>query len=348
MIRRRTSAMLTAILTAACALGIALATDAAAETSGAAAQTSSSTAPAPAKKPAAPSQKRFPSAEKAVEAFIVALRAGNTSALLGIFGSDARSLVSSGDPVADRRTRMVFLKAYEESNQLVARDRGTIILVGSDGWPFPIPLVQDRRGWRFDTRQGREEILARRIGRNETNAVQTCLAYVDAQREYYAADRAGDGILEYARKFASTPGKRDGLYWATRAGELPSPLGPLIERARAEGYRRAKGGGPTPYHGYLYRILTAQGLAAPDCAYDYIVRGHMIAGFGLVAFPARYGASGVMTFTVNQDGIVYQKDLGPSTRKVATAMKAFDPDTTWTKVEAATLVADHPTSEEQR
>jgi hypothetical protein len=217
---------------------------------------------------------------------------------------------------------------------LVPRGNAMMVHVGQDDWPFPIPLVHDRSGWRFDTRQGRQEILARRIGRNETNAVQTCLAYVDAQREYYAEDRNRDGILEYAQKFDSTPGKRDGLYWETSSGDPPSPLGPLVVSAYAAGYRRAKGGGPTPYHGYLYRILTAQGPNAADGAYDYVVRGHMIAGFGLVAFPAAYGASGVMTLIVNQDGVVYQKDLGPTTRTVATAMRTFDPDPTWTKLEA--------------
>jgi hypothetical protein len=283
-------------------------------------------------KKAAVVQQRFPTAEAAATAFVDALRAGNTAALLAVLGPDGRALLASGDPVADREARARFVKAYDDAHALVARASETIIQVGEDKWPFPIPLVEDRGGWRFDTRKGREEIVARRIGRNETHAVQTSLAYVDAQREYYALDRNGDGILEYAQKFASAPGRRDGLYWKTDPAEAPSPLGPLIQRARAEGYRRAEDG-PTPYHGYLYRILTAQGANAPDGAYSYVVRGHMIAGFGLVAFPASYGTSGVMTFIVNQDGRVYQKDLGPDTPATARAMKTFDPDSTWAKVE---------------
>jgi hypothetical protein len=167
--------------------------------------------------------------------------------------------------------------------------------------------------------------------------MQTCLAYVDAQREYYAEDRNGDGILEYAQTFASAPGKRDGLYWPTPPGQPLSPLGDLVVRARAEGYRRGASGGPTPFHGYLYRILTAQGPDAPGGEYDYIARGHMIAGFALVAFPAQYGVSGVMTFIVNHDGVVYQKDLGPGTRTIALAMRKFNPDATWTKTDVPEL-----------
>jgi hypothetical protein len=168
--------------------------------------------------------------------------------------------------------------------------------------------------------------------------MQTCLAYVDAQREYYSEDRNGDGILEYAQQFASAPGKRDGLYWPARDGEPLSPLGELVARARAEGYRRNEAG-PTPLHGYMYRILTAQGPVAPGGAYDYITRGHMIGGFALVAYPAQYGVSGVMTFIVNHDGIVYQKDLGPRTRELARAMKRYDPDKTWEKAEPVEVTA---------
>jgi len=200
--------------------------------------------------------------------------------------------------------------------------------------------VKDGSGrWFFDARQGREEIVARRIGRNEVYTMQTVLAYVDAQREYYAQDHNGNGLLEYAQHFASSvPGKRDGLYWPTQPGEPPSPLGDLVVRARAAGYRRS-GDGPTPYHGYLYRILTAQGPAAAGGAYDYVIRGHMIAGFAVVAFPAEYGASGVMTFIVNHDGIVYQKDQGPRTRSLAFAMRAFNPDGSWTKVDVPEITA---------
>ena len=303
-----------------------------------AAQAPAAQAPAPAPKPAVVPPRRFPSAEDAVQALVAALRAGDTKALLAIFGSEARPLISSGDAVSDRHSREVFLHAYDAGHKLVPNGASTVLRVGDDDWPFPIPLVKDAARWHFDPRQGRQEILARRVGRNELYTMQTCLAYVDAQREYYAKDRNGDGILEYAQQFASSPGQQDGLYWATAPGEPLSPLGDLVVRAHAAGYRRAKTG-PTPYHGYFYRILTAQGPAAPDGAYDYITRGHMIAGFALVAFPAEYGNSGVMSFIVNHDGVVYQKDLGPRTRAIASAMKTFNPDPTWTKAEITQVAA---------
>jgi hypothetical protein len=287
--------------------------------------------PATTPRPAAVSPRRFRTAGEAVQALVGALRAGDTTALLGILGSEGRTLVVSGDPVADRRSREAFVRAYDAAHTLVASGETTVLRIGDDDWPFPIPLVDDGGRWRFDAPQGREEIIARRVGRNELATIQTCLAYVDAQREYYAEDRNGDGILEYAQDFASTPGARDGLYWPARPGEPLSPLGDLVARARAEGYRRREGG-PTPYHGYLYRILTGQGPGAPDGAYEYTVRGHMIAGFALVALPAQYGVSGVMTFIVSHDGVVYQKDLGPATQNLALAMQKFDPDATWTKV----------------
>jgi hypothetical protein len=299
----------------------------------------SATATPPAPKPTVVPAKRFASAEEAEQAFVAALRSGDMKALRSILGSEGRTLVSSGDPVVDRQSREKFVQAYDTAHKLVTDGNGAVLRVGNDDWPFPVPLVQDGGRWRFDARQGKEEIIARRIGRNEVYTMETCLAYVDAQREYYAEDRNADGVLEYARQFASTPGKRDGLHWFTQPGEPPSPLGDLVVRARAEGYRRSEGGGPTPYHGYLYRILTAQGPAAPDGAYDYIARGHMIGGFALVAFPAQYGVSGVMTFIVNQDGVVYQKDLGPSTRSRAFAMRTFNPDPSWTKAEIPEIAA---------
>jgi hypothetical protein len=287
----------------------------------------------PAPKPVVVQPKRFTSPEEATQAFVAALRAGDTKALLGILGSEGRTLVTSGDPVGDRRGRERFVDAYDAGHKLVANGDTVTLQVGADDWPLPIPLVKQGERWRFDARQGRAEIIARRIGRNELYAMQTCLAIVDAQREYYAADHNNDGVLEYARQFGSAPGKRDGLYWPTQPGEPLSPLGDLVVRARAEGYRRGEGGGPTPFYGYLYRILTSQGPAAPGGEYDYVVRGHMIAGFALVAFPAQYGVSGVMTFIVNHDGVVYQKDLGPSTRSIAFAMRTFNPDGTWAKAE---------------
>ncbi|HEY7653453.1 MAG TPA: DUF2950 domain-containing protein [Methylomirabilota bacterium] len=276
---------------------------------------------------------RFPSPEAAVAALVQAVRASDGATLLGVLGPDARALIASGDEVADRQSRERFVRAYDEAHRLVEVRPGRLVLtVGTDEWPMPIPLVQDASGWWFDTSQGREEILNRRIGRNELNAVQVCLAYVDAQREYYVRDPDGDTLLQYAQRFRSTPGKRDGLYWEAPPGEPPSPLGVLVARAEAEGYPVKRPAGPRiPYWGYYYRIVKAQGAHAAGGAYDYLVRGQMIGGFALVAYPAEYGASGVMTFIVNHDGIVYQKDLGPNTSATARAVTRFDPDPTWSR-----------------
>ncbi len=276
---------------------------------------------------------RFPSPDAAVVALVQAVRASDTATLLRILGPDARALIASGDEVADRQSRERFVRAYDEAHRLAEVDPGTRVLtVGKDEWPMPIPLVQDPAGWWFDTARGREEILNRRIGRNELNAVQVCLAYVDAQREYYVRDPDGDALLQYAQRFRSTSGKRDGLYWDAPPDEPASPLGALVARAEAEGYlAKRPGGARIPYWGYYYRIVKAQGPHAPGGAYDYVVRGSMIGGFALVAYPAEYGASGVMTFIVNHDGIVYQKDLGPSTAATARALTHFDPDPTWSR-----------------
>jgi len=304
-------------------------------TPSAAAPKPEASAPAPAAKPAAVAAKRFASPEEATQALVAALRSGDTKELVTVLGSEGRGLVISGDAVVDKQSREKFLKSYDAANRLIPYGDHTVLQVGDDNWPFPIPLIPDGKRWWFDARRGREELIARRIGRNELYTIETCLAYVDAQREYYEVDHAGDGILEYAQKFGSTPGKRDGLFWETKPGEPLSPLGDLVARARAEGYKRAKSG-PTPYHGYLYRILTSQGPAASDGAYDYVVRGHMMGGFALVAFPAQYGVSGIMTFIVNQDGVVHQKDLGSNTHALGMAMKKYNPDSTWTKVEPVT------------
>jgi hypothetical protein len=279
-------------------------------------------------------QRHFSSPEEAATALVAAFRGGDRTAVLAILGAGAEPLVFSGDAVADRRTRERFVQDYEEAGRVVTGgdDRATLT-IGQDEWPFPIPLVKDAGGWRFDTAAGKEEILNRRIGRNELNAIQVCLAYVDAQREYYLRDADGDSLLQYAQKFASSKGKRDGLYWQTKPGETPSPLGPLLARARGDGYSpRQPGGAPVPYWGYYYRILKAQGPDAPGGAYDYVARGNMFGGFALVAFPARHGSSGVMTFIVNHDGVVYQKDLGANTTALARAMTRFNPDATWKKV----------------
>src|SRR5687767_2445192 len=210
--------------------------------------------PPAAAKPSAPAAavvqpRQFSSAEEAVQAFVTALRADDTKALVSILGSGGRTLISSGDPVEDRQTRARFLQSYDAAHRLVAAGNAMTLRIGEDDWPFPVPLVEERERWRFDVRQGREEIIARRVGRNELNTMQTCLAYVDAQREYYAEDRDGDGILEYAQQFASAAGKRDGLYWPSPPGEPPSPLGDLVVAAQAKGYRLAgANASPMPFH----------------------------------------------------------------------------------------------------
>ena len=281
---------------------------------------------------AQPKQKTFETPKAAVEALVKALRDNNEKKLLTIFGPGSAALISSGDEVDDREGREKFLLRYGEKNRMeTAGDKKVILHVGSNDWPFPIPLVKTGESWRFDTRQGKEEILSRRIGENELGAIQTCLAIVDAQREYAAMDRGGDGLLEYAQKFYSARGKMDGLYWEVRPGEKPNPLGRLVAKAQSEGYR--KGEKPAPYNGYYFRILTAQDTSAKGGSYSYLVKGKMVGGFALVAYPASYGVSGVKTFIVNHEGVVYEKDLGPKTAKRAKSMKAFNPDKTWEKAE---------------
>jgi hypothetical protein len=280
-------------------------------------------------------QKEFKSPEEAVKSLVDAVRTNDTKELSAIFGPEGKELISSGDEVADKARRERFIKAYEEVSKLVSEtDKKVTLAVGKEEWPFPIPIVKVGETWRFDTKAGKEELLDRRIGRNELYAIQVCLAYVDAQREYALKDWDGDGLLEYAQKFASTPGKKDGLYWEVKEGEEQSPLGPLVARAVKIGYLPGKSGEkPRPYYGYYYKILKAQGSNASGGAYDYMVKGQMIGGFALVAYPAQYGASGVMTFIVNHDGIVYEKDLGKDTEKIASAVTKFDPDKTWKKAE---------------
>jgi hypothetical protein len=276
-------------------------------------------------------QKQFDSPGQAVDALIAAVRSGRTEDLITIFGPEGKALVESGDAVADKNGRARFVASYDQGHSLAKQPDGRVTLIlGKDRWPFPIPLAKRGNAWRFDTAAGAEEILDRRIGRNELSAIEVCRAYVDAQREYSSKDRNHDGLREYAQHFTSHPNQHDGLYWPAKPGEEPSPMGALVARARDEGYEHV--GTRTkrePYHGYYYRILKRQGSHAPDGAHDYIVNNHMIGGFALVAFPAQYGASGVMTFIVNQDGVVYQKNLGPNTEKIARQMKEYDPDPGW-------------------
>ena len=271
-------------------------------------------------------QRAFPSPEAAVEALVTAVRADRTADLIKIFGPEGWKLVVSGDPVADEQGREKFVATFDEKHKIEkSGDSKATLVIGDDQWPFPIPIVQRGGAWQFDTQAGEQEILSRRIGRNELDAIEVCRAYVDAQREYASRDRNGDGILEYAQKFTSTAGKEDGLYWQSQPGEPASPMGPLVARAHAEGYA------VQPYHGYYFRILKGQGKHAPGGAYSYMAKDRMIGGFALVAFPAQYGASGIMTFIVNQDGVVYEKNLGRNTAAIARRMTVFNPDASWTK-----------------
>lgn len=226
-----------------------------------------------------------------------------------------------------------FVSALNETNRIIHQsDSRCVLEVGKDFWPFPVPLVKRDGAWIFDTEAGKEELLNRRIGRNELSTLGTMRAYVQAQREYATKDRDGDEVNEFAQRFASAPGRKDGLYWSPDLDGEISPLGPLVAEAYTEGYARSReaGAGPEPFHGYLFKVITRQGRSAPGGKYDYVINGNMIGGFALVAWPAEYGESGIMTFVVNQQGRVYQKDLGPKTAKIAAGMKDYNPDATWT------------------
>jgi hypothetical protein len=278
-------------------------------------------------------QKRFASPEAAFSALVAAGRADDRPALLAILGAEAKAILESGDPVADRQGLERFVAGYDAAHAIQQPDPSRAeLVIGKDEWPLPIPLVKEEAGWRFDTAEGDEEILARRIGRNERFTIQACLAYVDAQREYWERNPDEAALLHYARRFLSSEGKRDGLYYPTADGEEPSPLGDIFARATAAGYEFGKTAGPTPFHGYVYRILEAQGPHAPDGAYGYLAGDRMIGGFALVAYPTTWDNSGIMTFLVNQDGVVYQKDLGPETERLAQAIRSFDPDPSWQRV----------------
>jgi hypothetical protein len=287
---------------------------------------------------AAAPQKTFPSAEEAVKAGIAAVKGNDNKELLAILGDDAKDLISSGDPVADKANREQFLKAYDEKHQLIKEGDNYILTVGKQDWPYPIPVVKKGNRWGFDTAQGREEILNRRIGENELSTIQVLLAIVDAQREYASKDRDGDGVLAYAQKFGSDPGKKNGLYWEAKPGEEQSPLGEMVAKAWLEGYRATSSVSNTPaYHGYYYKILTAQGKNAPGGAYSYLVKNELFGGFAVIAAPAEYGNSGVMTFLVNHDGVLYKKDLGKNTLEIAKKISSFDPDKGWKKIDQVVM-----------
>ena len=283
--------------------------------------------------------KAFATPEAAVSALIEAAKAKDSEGMLAVLGSETKQWITSGDPVQDRQGLERFIAAFDEKNGLEKQgDAKAILVVGNDGFPFPFPILKTAKGWAFDPEQGREELLNRRIGRNELNTIQVLQAIVDAQEEYAAIDRNGDGTLEYAAKFLSSSEKRDGLYWPAGEDEPQSPLGALVAEAVEEGYGQQKpatGASETrAYHGYHFKLLTRQGANAPGGAYNYVVAGRMIGGFAVVAYPARYGNSGVMSFMVSHDGTVFEADLGPETQTVARALETFNPGEDWTKVKA--------------
>jgi hypothetical protein len=278
-------------------------------------------------------QKTFAAPEDAVVALVDAAKADNTNELLALFGAGGEKVLASGDPVMDQRSREVFLVAYaERAGLMTAGAARRILYIGNEDWPFPIPLVKENQAWRFDTAAGVQEIQFRRIGRNELTTIRVCQVYVEAQQEYSAGAHDGKSVGLYAQKIASTLGKHDGLYWKSDDPEQLSPLGELAAEAASEGYRPAAGQ-RTPFHGYFFRILTSEGDSAERGTRSYIVNGEMRDGFALIAHPAVYGSSGVMSFIVNQDGLVYQKDLGPQTAKIAAKITRFNPDSGWKKIE---------------
>jgi hypothetical protein len=273
-------------------------------------------------------QRTFATPEEASQALVAAVRSADVRTVARVLGPGSSRLIRSGDPVADRDARQRFVAAVDQRSKIEHEGESkATLLIGANDWPFPFPIVKRDGGWRFDVKSGADEVLNRRIGRNELAAIQVCLAYVDAQREYAMQSGDGHGLHPYATRLVSTPGKKDGLYWRTAEGEPPSPLGPLASKAKAEGYAAQ------PYHGYYYRVLERQGRSATGGAYDYVVHGKMIGGFALVAYPARWGASGVMTLIVNHEGIVYQKNLGRRTAAIAASMTSFDPDSSWSKLQ---------------
>jgi hypothetical protein len=281
-----------------------------------------------------PGQLLFATNNDAAKALLDASKAKDKEAMRNLFGPGYDKLLS-GDPVEDARGFDAFAAHAAEQYRLDKQaDDKTVLIVGQKSWPFPIPILKNAEGkWFFDTAAGMEEILARRIGRDELDAIQTCRAYVLAQREYASKDRDGSGILKYAQHFRSAPGQKDGLYWEAAPDEEQSPMGPLVAEASLKGYALGqKGPGPRPYQGYFFHVLTRQGRNAPGGRYDYVINGNMIAGFAMVAAPDKYGSSGVKTFLVNHQGKVYEKDLGPKTLDLVRQMTEYNPDNTWTLV----------------
>ena len=274
-------------------------------------------------------QKTFSSPEEASKAVVAALQNNDEKAMLNILGPDATQIVSSGDPIEDAESHATFVRKYEEMHRFLREPDGSVTLyIGAENWPTPIPLAMKGNLWFFDTEAGKREILFRRIGRNEYSAIRICQELGAAQKEYYAMQHN-----EYAKQIFSDDGQHNGLYWRVSDGEPQSPIGPLVASAVAEGYVKGKGAPPTPYRGYFFHILTRQGKDAPGGAKSYFANDKVTAGFAFVAYPAEYRSSGVMTFIVNQDGIVYQKDLGKKTEALGKSMQEYNPDSSWSKAE---------------
>jgi hypothetical protein len=275
--------------------------------------------------------KAYPSPDAAIDALVAAVRSGDPRSVAAVLGPRSGALVQSGDPVADKNDRAAFAKIFDAKHQIEVHGTAATLVVGDDARPFPIPLRAVGGRWMFDIAAARQDILDRRVGRNELNAIEVCRAIVDAERDYAGADRTGAGFAEYAQKFMSDAGQKNGLYWPSASGEPQSPLGPLVAEARAQGYN----GRHAPYHGYFYKILLSQGSHAQGGAGSYVLHGHMIAGFAVLAYPAKWGDSGVMTFMVDRSGQVLQRNLGRNTARIAPSIARYDPDAGWKPAEAA-------------
>jgi hypothetical protein len=277
-------------------------------------------------------QKAFPSATAAAAALVAAARSDDEAELLAILGPDGKDLIDSGDPVADKLSRQKFVKSYTQKHSLAWEAQGIkTLLIGPNDWPMPIPIVRDGTTWYFDSARGHDEVINRRIGENELGAIAVCEGYVEAQKQYAAKGHDGLPAGLYAQKLSSDPGKEDGLYWEVKKGQPQSPMGPAVAAAAAEGY--LGGSGPAPYHGYFYKLLKEQGPDAPGGAKSYLVDGKLSGGFALLAYPANYGVGGIMTFMVDQDGTILQKDLGDDTLNRAKQITAYNPDDSWSPAE---------------
>ena len=279
-------------------------------------------------------QRVFRSPSSAAAALVQALRSDDLKEMTAILGPEGEEIISSGDPVADNNAREEFTKRYDQMHRLAYDDRHQVVLyVGADNWPLPIPIVKQRDGWMFDTAEGKDELLYRRIGRNELYTIDVLQELADAQQYYADLQKQSSGQPSFAEKILSDSDKRNGLYWPTNGAEPESPIGPLIADAAEQGYKRNQGGQPAPFHGYYYKVLTSQGADAPGGAQNYVVDGKMTRGFAFLAYPAEYRDSGVMTFMIDESGVIVEKDLGPDTEKTAQSITAFNPDSTWSELE---------------